>query len=124
MPPPQNSSEKNGWPRHLADLVQLHDIGVLQSGPPLPFRSGSAADLRGGLLDGADHLEGDNAVGLELPAPVDHAHAALAEDAENRRSRARRGYSWLSPGVKPVEIAPGLRVSLSGVASSGAESGR
>jgi hypothetical protein len=35
------------------------------------------------VLDRADHLEGHEAVGLELARPVDDAHAAVAEDAED-----------------------------------------
>ena len=39
--------------------------------------------VRRGVFDGADHLQGDEAIGLELAGPIDDAHAAVAEDAED-----------------------------------------
>ena len=68
---------------HLADLMQLHDVRVLQA------RHGFRLDLEAqpfggaGVLDGANHLQGCEAIGLELARPVDDAHAAVAEHAED-----------------------------------------
>ena len=39
--------------------------------------------LRRGVLDGTDHVQSRDAIGLELAGPTDDAHAAVAEDAEN-----------------------------------------
>src|SRR5262245_60408453 len=40
-----------------------------------------------GVLSGSDHLQRDEAISLELARPIDDAHAAVAEDAENLVAR-------------------------------------
>ena len=51
----------------LADLVDLHDVRMLQTGQQLRPRSGSAQVVLVGQRRIADHLQGDDAPQLEMP---------------------------------------------------------
>src|SRR5207248_11578558 len=67
-----------GTPQVLADLVDLHDVGV-----PLPRRR-LGLDMEAGPFLGSGQgavsykLEGDQSLQTDLPCPVDDAHAASA----------------------------------------------
>ncbi len=78
----------------LADLEDLHDVGVLQPRHRRGLGPEARQLVRLGLTAGADHLEGDDAVELHLPGLVDDAHAAppqLPQDLIVRDGRQRGG---------------------------------
>jgi hypothetical protein len=80
----------------LADLVDLHNVGMVQPGHRLGLGAEAGQVFRLGLGAGQDHLQGDEALELRLPRLVDHAHAAAAEQAQHliaRHDRQRRGRS-------------------------------
>ena len=65
-----------------ADLVDRHDPGVVERGDGLGLVLEPADLLLAGELGVADHLQGDVPVQGDLAGPVDHAHPAPAEDAD------------------------------------------
>ena len=68
------------WPAFvLADLVDLHDIGMTQpgDGPGLGVKAGQIAG--GAAQPCQHHLDGDSAIQRELARLVDDAHAAGPE---------------------------------------------
>ena len=67
----------------LADLVDLHDVRVLQAGDGLGLGPEAGQLLGAGVVAGQDHLQGDDAVERELPGLVDDAHAAAAQLAQD-----------------------------------------
>ena len=68
----------------LADLVDLHDVGVLQPGDGLGLGAEAGQLLPSpACAAGQDHLEGDEAVEPDLPGLVDDAHAAAAQLAQH-----------------------------------------
>jgi hypothetical protein len=92
----------------FADLVDLHDVGMGQPGDGLGLVA-KAAQVFGVLAAGADHLEGDEAVGALLAGPVDDAHPALAQDAQHliarharRLDARRRRFAACGHGVRRV----------------------
>src|SRR5262245_30048667 len=66
----------------LADLVDLHDVRVLEASDG--FGLAAKARKRGGIqsLVGVNHLERDDALEICLPRLVDDPHAAAAEHLE------------------------------------------
>jgi hypothetical protein len=66
----------------LADLVDLHDVGVLKAGDGLGLGAEAGQFVGAGVGAGQDHLEGDQAVQAEVPGLVDDAHAAPAQFPE------------------------------------------
>jgi hypothetical protein len=75
---------------HLADLVQRHDVRVLQAGHRFGFDLEAQPVGGAGVLDGADHLQRHQAIGAKLARPVDDAHAAVAADAQDLVARYLR----------------------------------
>src|SRR5262245_47096172 len=67
-----------GLPLLLADLVDVDDVGVLQTGDRQRLAPEAAHLLRAGQVAGADHLEGNAAAQPHLPGLVHHAHPAPA----------------------------------------------
>jgi hypothetical protein len=65
--------------RRLTHLVDLHDVGVLQPGNGLGLGAEACQVVRPCVAPRQDHLEGDQAVGQDLPSLVDDAHAAPAQ---------------------------------------------
>ena len=65
----------------LADLVDLHDVGVRQPRRRLRLRLEASALGRAGVASVQDHLQGDGALEGEVGSPVDDAHAAATEHA-------------------------------------------
>jgi hypothetical protein len=68
------------------------------------------------MVAGEDHLQGDDAVELELAGPLDDAHAAAAQLSEDlvagdgrAAGRGRRRAEDLLHGVAPVGPGWGLR---------------
>jgi hypothetical protein len=62
-----------------ADLVEGHDVGMVETGGDLGLGL-EALDVGGGSeLAGQDHLEGDETVEAHLPRLVDNAHAAAGD---------------------------------------------
>src|SRR5262249_53075642 len=60
----------------LPYLVDLNDIWMLQAGDHLSFDQ-ETREMRGGReFVRQDHLQGDEAIELDVPRLVDHAHAA------------------------------------------------
>jgi hypothetical protein len=71
----------------LADLVDLHDIGVLQAGDGL--RLGAEARQLGlpGVCPRQDHLQRHQSIQLPVPRLVHHAHASPAQFAKDLVAR-------------------------------------
>jgi hypothetical protein len=70
---------EEGQALDLADLEDLHDVGVLQTRHRLGLGVEASALVLVGVVGAEHHLEGDDAVGLDLPGLVDDAHAAAAQ---------------------------------------------
>src|SRR5262249_53118987 len=66
----------------LADLVNGHDVRMIEVGDGSRFGAEALHFRRGRQLAGEDHLQGDDAVEGNLPGPVDDAHAAAADLAQ------------------------------------------
>ncbi len=64
---------------HIADRVNLHDMGMMKPGDRLCFGEEPCRGLGRGVDAGEDHLERTGAVQLHLPGLVDHPHAATAQ---------------------------------------------
>ena len=60
----------------LPDIVDLHDVRVLQPRHRLGFPAKTLQLLRAGVGPGADHLQGDHALQPQVPGLVDDPHAA------------------------------------------------
>ena len=67
----------------LADFVDLDDVGVVEAGDDLRFGEETGVFRRSVAAIVQDHLEGDDAVELELAGLVDDAHAAAAQLAKD-----------------------------------------
>ncbi len=70
--------------------MDLHDVRVLQTCDGLGFDLKADSFLKARAPTGEDHLESDNPIQLRLLGPVDDAHAAAAEFAENLETGHRR----------------------------------
>ncbi len=66
----------------LANVVDGDDVGMVQLGGGLGLDAEAAQGRARGGLPGQDHLEGHLAVEAHLPGPVDDAHAAAGDLAE------------------------------------------
>src|SRR5262245_33498272 len=66
----------------LADLMNLHNVGVLEACYHLGLRAKARCCFRSGMVAGPNHLPGDHSVELSLAGPVDHAHATAAQHTE------------------------------------------
>ena len=64
---------------HLAGVVDLHDVGVMQRGNRLRLAQESFPLRRQGIGAGQQHFQGDGSLQPQMPGPVDDAHAAVAE---------------------------------------------
>jgi hypothetical protein len=67
----------------LADIVDLHDVGVLQARCGLSFREKSFAIVGSRVRPGQDHFEGDQPFETDLHRLVDDTHAAAAQFIED-----------------------------------------
>ena len=67
----------------LADLVDRHDVGVVEVGGRLGLDVEPLDVGLGGELAGQDHLQGDRPVEADLPGLVDDAHAAAGDLPEH-----------------------------------------
>ncbi len=67
----------------LADLKDLHDVGMLQPRDRLGFNAEARQARRPRVDAGQDHLQRDDTVSLHLPRLVDNPHPALTEDVED-----------------------------------------
>ena len=63
----------------LADLVDRHDVRMIQLRGGLGFRMEPLHFLATGELAGEDQLEGDDAVEADLAGAINRAHAAAGE---------------------------------------------
>ena len=72
-----------GEPVGLADVVDLHDVGVLQAGNGLRLGQEAGGGQVAGMGPGQDHLEGAGPVQSDLSGVVNHAHAAAPEFAQD-----------------------------------------
>ena len=76
--PLQQLKREEGVAVRLADLVDLHDIGMTQSGHRIRFNAEAGQLLQVGMAAVQAHLQGDQAVQRPLPCLVNHPHAAPA----------------------------------------------
>ena len=60
----------------LADLVNRHDVGVVQIGGRLRLLAETLHFFAGSERARQDHLESDGPIKADLSGPVDNAHAA------------------------------------------------
>jgi hypothetical protein len=67
----------------FAVVVNMHDVRVLQLGGRLGFPAQTRQVPRRHLGGGTEHLQGHQAVQADLAGLIDHAHAALAQLAQN-----------------------------------------
>ncbi len=74
----------------LADLMNLDDVGVPESGDGLGLGAEAAQLLRAGEIRGRDHLQGDEALQARLPRLVHHPHAAATQQAQDFVAGHRR----------------------------------
>src|SRR6266478_4926608 len=63
----------------LPDLMNLHDVRVLQLGDRLGLSLEASQVPGAGVGAGQDHLEGDEALEAALPGLVDNAHSAAPQ---------------------------------------------
>ena len=63
----------------VADVVDLHDVGVSQARGRLRLALESLAFIWSGKVAGQQHLDGDRAVEALIPRPVHNTHAAPAQ---------------------------------------------
>ena len=64
---------------HLADVVNLDDVGVAELGDGLGLDPEAGEVVGAGLAAAPDHLDGDQAVQAHLPGLVDDAHPPSTE---------------------------------------------
>ena len=70
---------EEGLPLVLADLVDGHDVRVVELGGGLGLGLEAPQVGRGGELAGENHFQGDDPVERRLPRLVDDAHAAAGD---------------------------------------------
>ncbi len=78
----------------LADLVDLHDVGMLQAGHRLGLGLEAGQGVGAGVVGGEHHFEGDHTAQAGVAGLVDDAHAAapqLTEDLVTGNAEADRG---------------------------------
>jgi hypothetical protein len=63
--------------------VDLHDVGVLESGNGLSLRAEAGQVGAAGVVAGQDHLQRHQAAQADLTGLVDDAHAAAAQLAQD-----------------------------------------
>ena len=80
----------------FADLVDLHDVGMMQPGDGLAFERKRARACAESSDLGLQHLDGDDAIELFLPGLVNHAHAAASQPVREFRSPGCVGQFLLS----------------------------
>ncbi len=71
----------------LANLVDLHDVGMLEPGDGLALPAEPRALGRPRVGSRQDHLQGDNPGQPDLPCLVNNTHPAAAEDAQDLITR-------------------------------------
>ena len=80
----------------LADLMDGHDVHMLQIGGCFGFRMKPLDVLCGGQLSGQDHLDGHDPVEARLSGFVDHPHSAAGNLFEQFVvAEKRRTLGWL-----------------------------
>ena len=89
----------------LADLVDGHDVRVVEVGRRLRLGAEALHVGRRRQLAGQDHLEGDDAVQAHLPRLVDDAHAAAGDLLQQLvvaevAHRRPRGHGRALPGCQ------------------------
>jgi hypothetical protein len=67
----------------LADLEDLHDVGVLQAGHRFRLLTKARLLFGGGVFAAQDHFQGHDPVDPELACLVDPSHAAVAQHAQD-----------------------------------------
>ena len=77
--PLQQFQRDKGEAGGRADVIDLHDIGVMQPRDRFRLEPETVQVLRPGLEVGPDHLQGDQTLQLLLPGLVDHPHATVAQ---------------------------------------------
>jgi hypothetical protein len=89
--------------------MDLHDVGVLQASDGLRLDAEAGQVCLAGVCPRQDHLEGHDAVQLDLPGLVDDAHAAAAQLTQNLVAR-RRCPGWEGRGcpILRIECLPQL----------------
>ena len=67
----------------LADLVNLHDVGMLQAGDGFGLFTETSNLLGVGIFAGENHLERHEALEVDLAGLVNPSHPTAAQDAQD-----------------------------------------
>ncbi len=78
----------------FADLMDLHDVGMLQTGDRFRLDLEAGQIRLAGVTAGQDHLQGDEAMEFVLPGLVDDAHAAATQHAKDVIARDGGQARW------------------------------
>src|SRR5262249_41764775 len=73
-----------GQPVDLTDLIDLDDVGMLQTGYGLRLQTETGQLLFVSVAARQDHLQGNGTLQRQVPGLVDDPHAATAQHALDR----------------------------------------
>ena len=107
----------------LSDVVDLHDVGMLQAGDGLRLGQESGAGLGAGMATAQDHLQDAGAIQADLPGAVDDSHPAAAQLTQDLVARDGRGGGHSVGALRRAAAVAGLgtRVGPSSDRRSGRE---
>jgi hypothetical protein len=117
----------------LADLVDLHDMGMFQLGGGLGLAPEASAFVRAGLGGAQEQLDCDQAIEADLPRLVDDTHSPAPQllqddipggiEGRSERYRARNFGPCLESSQEEIrdvrettEVLVGIEVGLAGLA--------
>src|SRR5438128_2836450 len=117
---------EEGGASEIADVVDRHDVGMIEIGRLFSLVAEALDLLRRGTRTGQNHLQGDDAIETLLPRFVDDAHAAALDlveelvvaevapclrDAKRRRDRHGQGGVFLARGSIGAILSLGLHLA-------------
>ena len=91
----------------VADVVDLHDVGVSQARGGLGLALESLPFVGSGKVAGQQHLDGDRAVKALIPRPVHNTHAAPAQLVLHFVAAEMRRLGGPRPGRRHARIRAG-----------------
>ncbi len=116
-PPLDELHAEEVLPLMLADLVDGHDVRVVEVGGVFGLGAEAAQLVGAGQGAVADHLEGHQAAQRQLPRPVDDAHAAARDFPQHlviAEAPPRRRGAGLAGGAAPQRRHQGGDLALVG----------